>query len=579
MGLNKYHDLRLRDAAFLVGAGQVDRAKSVIAVGKYIPALGKQKDVSALCLNLHAYLDILSGQEEDARAKIDRILGNRSISSLVKSLAFQREADLNASWPEARQTYLDQAEMDFQASYAEIDRRGLWLPLAYFFYGTAQFKLAVQAFSEVAKDSSQPDVLFLYWLCTVRAEKPAHEVDEVANLALNSVRPAQKFWVLQVRATTLWAQGRYTEALVVMEQSLRLTLKGEQKKLVPRAYARLFSWKREAPDNQELVRLINTYGNREGTLDPLVGSQLAQIGDFHCANQVLEELPQTDEILRLRGALKFRLGEPETALWLLSQTEQPDQFQTEESLTFLCYLEQFELDRAREIAETSQDHDLLSTLYLLWLGDPTRLDSLPRTQRAPTSAELQYYGDFNRLIHAQERVSEAMDDLCEPYQLARRYLASANLSLYLEQWGEAVEIYRKYRPVVKGDPQLYHRSYLYELTCRCRLGEDRTAECVQVRNRIEELFGTSRQAVGDADFALANAAFGAKKFEYTVELADQALRREKRAFFRALLVEMKGQCYLHLREENKARECFAAITQIAPKSYLAKAAQEKVRTI
>ena len=108
--INRSHTDRLFNAASRLGAGDLYGARTLLSVVKWSPALGKQRNLWALCLNLDAHLDIIAGEENTARQKIDKILSKPGLLPAIRGLVFQREAELQASWPEKRQAFLDQAE-------------------------------------------------------------------------------------------------------------------------------------------------------------------------------------------------------------------------------------------------------------------------------------------------------------------------------------------------------------------------------------------------------------------------------------------------------------------------------------
>jgi len=572
--INRSHTDRLFNAASRLGAGDLYGARTLLSVVKWSPALGKQRNLWALCLNLDAHLDIIAGEENTARQKIDKILSKPGLLPAIRGLVFQREAELQASWPEKRQAFLDQAEELFVKSYADIDREQLWKPLSYFFYATCQYELTLRSTKEALKLEPRSAFLrYLQWLCRVYLEQTDAEVLEAAEQAIAYADPQQRFWILHDKAARLWDQGNYEGALASTHQCLQIKLPKGFEFLRARAYSQLVGWKLHGGSDPTLEKLLETAAGPEPDFYHRVVEQLLYVGDVAGAEHYLNGLPTGQKTLLLQALLKCRLGQPETAAEFLSQVKERDR--TYQEIELYIAVERCEWTKSMELAEGDEHRETRASLCLVWKGDPQMAREL--VSEPLTSSELKYYGDFNRLIRGVERVLEATEDMSDPYSRAQKAVTRANLSLYLEDWSNALNLYRKYRQAYINDPYHFELTRLYELTCRCWLGEDLFEECVQQRNRMEQMFHESPKMVADANFALTDATFGCKRYQDVIELSSAYLPSEPRAFFRALLLDLRARSYLNGGQAAEAFKDFEEILKTVPDSYLANTALEQLR--
>ena len=572
--INRSHTDRLFNAASRLGAGDLYGARTLLSVVKWSPALGKQRNLWALCLNLDAHLDIIAGEENTARQKIDKILSKPGLLPAVRGLVFQREAELQASWPEKRQAFLDQAEELFVKSYADIDREQLWKPLSYFFYATCQYELTLRSTKEALKLEPRSAFLrYLQWLCRVYLEQTDAEVLEAAEQAIPYADSQQLFWILHDKAARLWDQGNYDGAIASTQQCLQIKLPKGFEFLRARAYSQLVGWKLHGGSDPILEKLLETAAGPEPDFYHRVVEQLLYVGDVAGAEHYLNGLPTGQKTLLLQALLKCRLGQPETAAEFLSQVKERDR--TYQEIELYIAVERCEWTKSMELAEGDEHRETRASLCLVWKGDPQMAREL--VSEPLTSSELKYYGDFNRLIRGVERVLEATEDMSDPYSRAQKAVTRANLSLYLEDWSNALNLYRKYRQAYINDPYHFELTRLYELTCRCWLGEDLFEECVQQRNRMEQMFHESPKMVADANFALTDATFGCKRYQDVIELSSAYLPSEPRAFFRALLLDLRARSYLNGGQAAEAFKDFEEILKTVPDSYLANTALEQLR--
>ena len=83
--------------------------------------------------------------------------------------------------------------------------------------------------------------------------------------------------------------------------------------------------------------------------------------------------------------------------------------------------------------------------------------------------------------------------------------------------------------------------------------------------------------VADANFALTDATFGCKRYQDVIELSSAYLPSEPRAFFRALLLDLRARSYLNGGQTEAAFRDFEEIMKTVPDSYLANTALEQLR--
>jgi tetratricopeptide (TPR) repeat protein len=551
------------------------------------PALRRDGNKRAICLNLLAYIKTEREKVSEASTLCQQILEMTNVANPIKGLAYYRMAEIvDTGEASSLRSHADELWDDGRTVLSKL---ALWESLGYLFYTTDSLVRASECFEKALETTWTEDNLYLRSLCLVGTDTPNETLIQKVEEALKYVEsPLHRASLLEVLAYYSWEEKLFEKSRSAVEEGFRI-LKDDVH------LQRLF----EETDGGLLKAALSRLSVVAPLSEKITGFEEAfrelgpqqfirEVGVLHeqgeherCAELLQPNLDSKDPLMHYAiGVNYFELGNPEAAIEYLSPVVDhflANQFRPKPA-NFLAraHLALLEVDKSFEYLQVDsamQARSIKLSIELFWNGDPPKAEEHMGC-RMDDSIYLLYTGDFEGYLLQQEIDRETETSAVAKYRLARK-LRDRSAALYFAgRLDEARAMYREALGLFSGSP--YERAFceLWALECDAVLGEEVMDQFLVLRERLRCAFPKSAELQLDLQNSEILIHLAREDYKAVLEISAEYIAREPRAFRRAEILRARAIANAkECRPDLALADCHK-IADCVPESFFAEWAEQ-----